>query len=232
MLQSALAAAALALTLPLAIADDAKFHDAMSLYEKLDYEHALPLFADCAARADNDDDKATALLWVGLAAAGTGDLDRAAKTFGDALRLDRSLRLPPDTSPTVVQRFESVRASLPAPAPPRSTTTTTTTTTTTPATPPPVAAATSPGPSLAIVVAGGAAAGVGVLALVGGGISAALASADLAKAHDRDVFAGDARSANDAAGATATASAVLLPVGALLAAGGGVLLWLGLSPAP
>ena len=65
--------------------------------------------------------------------------------------------------------------------------------------------------------------------VVFGGLMAMLSTGDLAKANDPDVDVEDARAAIESANGSGTTAAVLLPAGAVLAIGGGALLFLGLN---
>ena len=211
----------LALVLAAGLAEDPTFVEAVKLYEEFNYEGSLTRFQDIALRPDiQPADKATALMWVGLCQAGAGDLDTVRRSFATALALDPALVLPPDTGPHISQMFETIRsemvanASAPATTPPP------------PREPPPLAAGATIDP---LLVAGGVAAGAGALALVAGGLMAMLSTGDLAKANDPDVDVEDARAAIESANGSGTTAAVLLPAGAVLAIGGGALLFLGLN---
>jgi hypothetical protein len=201
-----------------AVVDDAAFKEGAKLYDALDYDRALVKFQDAAKRATTSGDKATAALWIGLASAGAGDLDTAAQQFELALRLDRTLQLPKNTSPTLVARFEEIRQALakeqPAPLVQEK-----------PPEPPP---STSPAPNI-LVIGGAVTAGLGALALVGGGVMTALIFVDLGKANDKSSFPDDARKANAAAGSDATVALVLFPVGVVVGGAGAALVAAGLE---
>ena len=63
-----------------------------------------------------------------------------------------------------------------------------------------------------------------MLAIVGGGLLAWLTADQLAKANDPDAFQDDANQARLNANAAATGAVVLIPLGGVLAAAGGVVL--------
>jgi hypothetical protein len=79
------------------------------------------------------------------------------------------------------------------------------------------------------LVAGGATAGVGVLALAAGGVLTGVALSDFNTAKDLNTFQDDAKKSLDAANATGVTAAILIPVGAVLAVGGGIVLALNLG---
>lgn len=192
-----------------ALAGDPAFEEGIRLYRSLEYEQAIFRFQEVAVRADLPaDDKAAALIWLGLSYAGTGDLESARRMFGDALRADRATSLPPDVSPRVVAVFDEVKASLPGqldgPAPPP---------------PPPPAGGTER--DLAVPLA---ATGIGVAALVGGGALAVAAAGAWSAANDKNAFQDEVKASLDAMNLEVAGAAILLPTGAVLAGLGAVLL--------
>ena len=203
---------ALALMVTTALGGDPTFDEGVRLYQELNYEQAIFRFQQVAVSpALAPADKATALLWLGLSYAGSGDLEEAARSFRFALAADRSATLPTETSPNIVQLLEELRAEVgKTPSPPP-------TPTPTPAPPDGQPMSTS---GIA-VISGGVGAAVGALVIVGGGVLAWVATDQLAKANDPDAFQDDANQARLNANATATAALVLIPVGAALAAAGG-----------
>ncbi|OGQ20290.1 MAG: hypothetical protein A2138_15420 [Deltaproteobacteria bacterium RBG_16_71_12] len=202
----------LALTFTTALGDDPTFGEGVRLYQELNYEQAIFRFQQVAVRPSLPPaEKATALLWLGLSYAGAGDLDEAARSFRFALETDRTATLPTETSPSIVKMVDDLRAEVAlTPTPP-------------PAPPPPPSPAPPPTPGLAVIGAGVGAA-VGVLAIVGGGLLAWLTADQLAKANDPDAFQDDANQARLNANAAATGAVVLIPLGGVLAAAGGVVL--------
>lgn len=190
----------------------------MKLYKALEYEEAIPKLATITNRAGlPPNDKAEALMWLGLSHAGAGDMDNARAALAAALEANAALSLPEKVSPRIAAMFDQLKAEAAAKAPPKD-----------PDPPPPE----DPPPSEPLsmtLIGGGVAAGVGVLAIVGGGVLAALAAGELETANDRNQFQSDAKAALDTANAEVAGAAVLLPLGAALAAAGGVLIALSVS---
>lgn len=96
----------LAFSLALSLEGDEGFEDGVRLYKGLEYEQAIFRFEEVAVRPGlTPSDKATALVWLALCYAGTGDFEAARRDLGDALRTDASVQLPVNTSPRVVSLF-------------------------------------------------------------------------------------------------------------------------------
>lgn len=209
---------ALALALTGALGDDPTFDEGVRLYQELNYEQAIFRFQQVAVRtALAPPEKATALLWLGLAYAGSGDLEEAKRSFRYALEADRTAALPTETSPRIEAMLEEIRTEvartpLPPPPPP----------------PPPTDSAPPPAPSLG-VIGGGVGAAVGALTILGGGVLAWVTVDQLAKANDPDAFQDDANQARLNANAAATAAVVLIPAGGVLAVASGVVLAMSLE---
>lgn len=219
---------ALALMVPTALGGDPTFEEGVRLYQELKYEQAIFRFQQFAVSPSlAPADKATALLWLGLSYAGSGDLEEAARSFRFALETDGTATLPTETSPSIVQMLEELRAELAkTPPPPPNSPTPPAPRTGAASSPPEGAAGSMSGLAL---VGGGVGAAIGALVIVGGGVLAWVAADQLAQANDRDAFQDDANQARLNANAAATAAVVLIPVGAALAAAGGVLLALNLE---
>lgn len=209
----------LAFAVASALAGDAAFEDAMKLYKALEYEEAIPKLDAIAKRADlSPNDKATALMWLGLSHAGAGDMDNARAQLHAALKSDDTIALPDKVSPRIIAMFDELKrqvaeekanaAKVDTPPPEQ---------------PPPDE------PLDMMLVGGGVSAGVGALAIVGGSILAVLAAGSLAVANDDTQFQRDAKAALDAGNMQVAGASVLLPVGAALAATGGVLIGLSLT---
>ncbi len=209
----------LALAVASALAGDPAFDEAMKLYKALEYEEAIPKLASITNRPGlPPSDKAIALMWLGLSHAGAGDMDNARTALAAALEADATLALPERVSPRISAMFDQLKADAAAKAakPPDQ--------------PPPPDDPPPPEKPLSMtLVGGGVAAGVGVLAIIGGGVLAALAAGELETANDRNQFQGDAKAALDTANAEVAGASVLLPLGAGLAAAGGVLIGLSMA---
>lgn len=212
------------------LAGDPAFDDGVRLYRALEYEQAIFRFQEVAVRPGlPGDDKAEAFTWLGLAYAGTGDLEAARRMFMDALRADPATKLPAEVSPRVVSLFEEVKGAIKAEAtatrpPPDGE----------PDKLPPDGGGAPPSPregkarDLLIPLA---TTGAGVVLLIGGGALAA-AAADhwkTASNPDPDAFQDDVKAALDAMNIEVAAAAFVLPVGAFLAGLGAFLL---MSDAP
>jgi hypothetical protein len=211
---------ALALCTALALEGDPAFDDGVKLYKALEYEQAVLRFQQIAVRpALAPPDKAEALLWLGLSYAGTADFDSARTYLKSALETDLDIALPDKVSPRVAELFHDLHDEVAAAKPPNGDkkpppdTTTTTTTTVAPK-------LEKPGRISSGVVLGAVAGSVGVLALAGGAVSAALSAEDYKRAQDPNAFQVDAQAALDATNTELVAAAVLLPIGAALAAAG------------
>ena len=210
----------LAFAVASALAGDPAFEEAMKLYKALEYEEAIPKLATITNRPGLPaNDKATALMWLGLSHAGAGDMDNARVALAAALESDANIALPEKVSPRITAMFEQLKADAaarvkkpPADDPP-----------------PPPDEPTPAKPLSMTLVGGGVAAGVGVLAIVGGSVLALLAAGELETANDREQFQSDAKAALDTANGEVAGAAVLLPLGAALAAAGGVLIGLSMA---
>lgn len=212
--------ALLSFALALSLGGDPTFEEGVRLYKESSYEQAIFRFEEIAVRPDiAGADKSTALLWLGLSYAGTGDLDAAGRSFRYAFIADATAPLPTETSPAIVEMVESIRRQVVAAS---------TATRPAPVAEQPPAAPQATTPGLA-VIGGGVSAAVGALAVIGGGVLALVAADRLATANDPDAFQDDANAAREGANATATAAAVLVPIGAVLGIAGGVLLALNLE---
>lgn len=209
----------LAFAVASALAGDPAFDEAMKLYKALEYEEAIPKLATITNRPGlPPSDKAIALMWLGLSHAGAGDMDNARTALAAALESDANLSLPEKVSPRISAMFDQLKADAAAKAakPP-------------PDEPPPGDPPPPEKPLSMTLVGGGVAAGVGVFALIGGSVLALLAAGELETANDRNQFQSDAKAALDTANAEVAGAAVLLPLGAGLAAAGGVLIGLSMA---
>lgn len=212
----------LAFAVASALAGDPAFEEAMKLYKTLEYEEAIPKLATITNRPGLPaSDKAIALMWLGLSHAGAGDMDNARVALAAALESDANIALPEKVSPRITAMFEQLKADAAAKVkkPP-------------PDDPPPPPDEPPPPPVKPLsmtLVGGGVAAGVGVLAIVGGSVLALLAAGELETANDRSQFQSDAKAALDTANGEVAGAAVLLPLGAALAAAGGVLIGLSMA---
>lgn len=210
----------LAFAVASALAGDPAFEEAMKLYKALEYEEAIPKLASITNRPGlPPNDKATALMWLGLSHAGAGDMDNARAALSAALDADATITLPEKVSPRISEMFDQLKAEAAAKAKPPET----------PADTPPSEQPPASEPLSMTLVGGAVAAGVGVVAIVGGGVLAALAAGELETANDRNQFQSDAKAALDTANAEVAGASVLLPLGAALAAAGGVLIGLSMS---
>lgn len=213
----------LAFAVASALAGDPAFEEAMKLYKALEYEEAIPKLAELTNRPGLPaNDKATALMWLGLSHAGAGDMDNARGALAAALEADAGIALPEKVSPRISEMFEQLKADAAAKAKAKDPPPNGNGNGDPPTDPPPGAGAGEP--LSATLIGGGVAAGVGVLALVGGTVLAVLAAGSLEIANDRNQFQDDAKAALDTANAEVAGASVLLPLGAALAAAGGVLI--------
>jgi tetratricopeptide (TPR) repeat protein len=212
----------LAWMLSLSLAEDPSFLEGQRLYRAFEYEQAIFRFQEIAVRPQvASDDRAEALVWLGLSYAGTGDLEAARRNFKDALTLHPSAGLPANASPRVKELFDEARASL-APANPSEPKRDPVPSSTPPQGPPTPEQPTAEAPHDAspMLVPGAVLAGVGAVALAGGVVLALLASSSYAEATDPSAFQDDAQAALDRTNTEVIAAGVMLPVGALLAGSG------------
>lgn len=206
-----------------ALTPDPTFEEGVRLYRESSYEQAIFRFEEIAVRPGlAPSDKATALMWLGLSYAGTGDLDAAKRSFRFALLADVTAAIPTETSPVIVEMVEAIRSELASAAAREPDATKR-------APEPPAPAPSTPSSPNIAVIGGGVAAGVGALAVISGGVLALIAADQLAQANDPDAFQDEAIVARDNAGATATAAVVVIPIGAVLGIAGGAVVVLNLA---
>jgi len=214
----------LLLVLPLAmpLADDPSFVEGQRLYQESEYEQAVFRFQTAALVADRPaGERASALMWLGLAYAGAGDSASARRAFEDALRLSPAATIPVEVSPKVEEDFLAVRAAL-AEAPPR--------------TPPPGAASTAPDarPDSPVrdapwVLAGGIGA-LGALCVAAGAVATGLAVVNKGIIDDTETFQDDAARAQVDRDVQVAAAAALFGAGVLLLGGSGAVLAFDVGP--
>ncbi len=179
-------------------------------YENFEYPEALRLLQAAAGRPGlSHPDQVRILLYLGLVHFTLGDRAPAEEAFEAALRLERELQLPADTSPKIAEVFEALRARLPPapkPAPevkpqpevepaPK---------------PGPAAGASAPGPRNRVWT--WVMAGLGGAALAAGGACGYLASASQQEFEDA-TWASDAMDARAAAQDRALAANLLYGLG-------------------
>lgn len=191
-----------------ALAEDPAFAEGRALYDQLEYEQAVFRFQEVALRPElAPEDQATALTWLGLSFAGTGNMDAARRAFVDAASLKPELTLPVEVAPALQQLFDDAHQEAqrrraearPSPTPNP--------------VPPPAAAADEAVPVLPLV---GVA--LGAATLVGGAGLAGLSFATWEGAKDKQLFQADAKAQLDTANLELGAAWVLMPVGAAVAA--------------
>jgi hypothetical protein len=218
----------LAFALVAALAGDPSFDEGVRLYNELEYEQAIFRFEEIALRPGQAPaDKATALVWLGMSYAGTGDLDSARRMFGDALRVDAATALPPNVSPRIVAMFDEVKAAAVTVVPEK------------PVEPAPLAPSTpevktpeekpSEGPSVGLIAAA-TAGGVGVAALGAGALFAVFAGGHYTQltATNPKPFQDEAKTLRDTMNLEITGAAVLIPTGLALLGTGAALLFVDL----
>ena len=85
------------------VSDDPRFLSAVAAYNDFRFEQAALEFQSLAIDANSYEppDRALVFVWLGLARAGLGDFEPAAKRFEDALVLVPELELPVEASPKV-----------------------------------------------------------------------------------------------------------------------------------
>jgi tetratricopeptide (TPR) repeat protein len=178
-----------------ALAEDPAFAEGRALYDQLEYEQAVFRFQEVALRPElAPEDQATALTWLGLSFAGTGNMDAARRAFVDAASLKPELTLPVEVAPALQQLFDDAHQEAlrrraearPSPTPNP--------------VPPPGAVADEAVP------------------VVGGAGLAGLSFATWEGAKDKQLFQADAKAQLDAANLELGAAWVLMPVGAAVAA--------------
>ena len=92
--------------------------DAITAYDDLRIEASLELLSEVESDGElSEQQRACLLLYRGLGHSSLGRVDEAQAAFAAALRLDRDLLLPPQTSPVVVEQFEALRAEVPETSP-------------------------------------------------------------------------------------------------------------------
>lgn len=199
--------AVLAFTLG-SLAGDPAFTEGRALYDQLEYEQAVFRFQEVALRPElAPEDKATALVWLGLSFAGTGDMEAARRSFVDAATLQSELALPVEVAPALQQLFDDARAEaqarrekappLPPPGPG----------------PAPVPVADEAVPVLPLV---GVALGAATLA---GGVGlAGLSWATFEGAKDKQLYQADAKGQLDTANLELGVAWALVPAGTAVAA--------------
>jgi tetratricopeptide (TPR) repeat protein len=93
----------------------AELRQGIEAYENFEYAEALQLLQAASQKPElSRPDQLRILLYLGLVQFTLGERDAAEKAFEAALRMDRKLQLPVDTSPKIVESFEAVRAKLPS----------------------------------------------------------------------------------------------------------------------
>jgi len=85
-------------------------------YQGLEYERCLQRLEQAAQRESPLAEQAEIALYAGLCNAQLGNLERTESHFARALELDRTIALPPYTSPKISAVFEAVAAKLPQPS--------------------------------------------------------------------------------------------------------------------
>ena len=204
----AVLALVLALSLTASLDADPAFTDAQKLYRALEYEQAILRFQEIAVRPSlAPDEKAEALVWLGLSYAGIADFESARRYLKLALVTDENVALPDKVAPRIATLFADLRDEVRAER-------------ITPPPPPPAPPAKQAGRADTGVVVAAVAGGVGVLALAGGVVCAGLAEADYQRASDPNAFQIDAKAQLDASNTELIAALVLLPAGAVLAGTG------------
>lgn len=84
-------------------------------YQGLEFERCLQRLEQATGHESTVAEQAEIALYGGLCHAQLGDFERAEPHFARALELDRTLTLPPYTSPKIEALFQEVAATLPAP---------------------------------------------------------------------------------------------------------------------
>ncbi|HOX44118.1 MAG TPA: tetratricopeptide repeat protein [Myxococcota bacterium] len=92
----------------------AELGQGIEAYENFEYAEALELLQAASRQPDlSRPDQVRILLYLGLVQFTMGERGLAEQAFEAALRMDRKLQLPADTSPKIAEAFEAVRARLP-----------------------------------------------------------------------------------------------------------------------
>lgn len=182
-----------------ALSDDPIFMEGCKFYDELEYEQAVFRFQELALRGDLPaTDAATALAWLGLSYAGTGNMPAARRAFVDAVRRDPQVAIPVEVSPSLAQVFEEARAEAPKLPEPREAA---------PVSPPPTQPETSINLLPALGVAGGA------VVVIAGVATAGVSTVTWAGAQDKQLFQSEARSQIETANAQLAVAWVLVPAG-------------------
>jgi len=104
-------------------AQDPSFVEGTKLLKQLEYVRAIQAFEKAlAAPGSTAAQRAESHLQIGIARSGLTEYDAAEASFKRALTEDRTVTLPPHTSPKIKALFEKVRAELPPPTTPAPTT--------------------------------------------------------------------------------------------------------------
>lgn len=103
---------------PGARAENPHLSKAIQAYENFEYDTALQLLKQAVAYpGSSKQERAKVHVYLGLVRYTLGDRPKAEQEFSNALRLHYKVTLPPDTSPKIVDCFDEVKASVPAPEP-------------------------------------------------------------------------------------------------------------------
>ncbi len=95
-------------------AESDELRQGMAAYENFEYEHALTILEKGKGKTGLPEaDRAKILLYLGLTRFSLGDQTSARVDFEAALRIDREILPPADTSPKIIRIFHEVRTGLP-----------------------------------------------------------------------------------------------------------------------
>ena len=95
-------------------AESDELRQGMAAYENFEYEQALTILEQGKGKTGLPEaDRAKILLYLGLTRFSLGDQTSARLDFEAALRIDREILPPADTSPKIIRIFHEVKTSLP-----------------------------------------------------------------------------------------------------------------------
>lgn len=226
-----------ALVLCAALESDPELKKAQAHMDAFEMEKAAAVLEQIAKRPGlSNEDRALALVWLGIAYAELRDEARAAIAFEDAVTADPLIVLPKDSSPKIKSLLEDARARVrlrarestaPTPAPAPAPAPTASAPAPAPASDAPQAAPPSSGGSMLFPVGIGTAVlgGVGVL---GGAVTWGVGLALRQQAIDAE-FQSDAAALNAQSGTAQALGQGVLGMGAVVAIVGGVLIGLSLA---
>ena len=207
------------------LATDPAFQQGMALFDQLEFEQAAFRFESAALDPGRPSaDRAQIFLWLGIAYANANRFELAEPALEKAFVEDESVAVPPDQSPRVVELIEAARerAAKARVARGQAGTDAGSDAQANGSAGAPAAGSSAP----PMLLAGAGVAVAGAACGIASAVLAVLTTQSLAVANDRDQFFEDAKAAQDQANALVTGAMVTGGLGAVLVAGGAVIIGL------